>query len=133
MYKDMTFRKPWTFMNHTDITFQEFLDTFKVDQADLDRAIKTALLSAYPASTRPAELPESSSLPQVAEKVFQRSAKIGRLTEGITPNQFLVTLAEQNTLNSALLFLNLIIAKTTLDSIDRLMEVAAFREFQKGK
>lgn len=121
-------------MKDSHITFEEFLATLRINQHGLEKALK-ALDSVHwpiPILYSPSGKPDLRLASQIAEGAFKRSALIGRTTSGMTPDQFLMTLAEQNTLNSALALLNIALAESILHSLDSLKQFTALRGFQTG-
>ena len=112
-------------MKQNHITFEEYFDTLKVNHHGIETALKVLDSVHGPVPFQKGKL-GLNLVSKYAEDSFRHSAAIGRTTSGLSANQFLLTLAEQNTVNAALLLLNVSISKTIFEAIENLQTLTAF-------
>lgn len=119
-------------MSNDSNTFHDFLDQLQMDSSALETTLKTLGLSAWP--LHHIKIPDNNSPLQktlyIAENAFKHSSLIANRTSGLTANQFLLTLADQNSINSALIFMNIALTKTLLESIDKLNRASFVKDIQ---
>lgn len=119
-------------MSNTSDTFYDFLDKLQMDTSALETTIKTIDSSAWPLPN--IKCPDDFSVVQktlhLAENGFKHGTAIANKTSGLTADQYLLTLADQNSINSGLILINIALTKTLLESIEKLKRASVLKDIQ---